>query len=73
LPEFSIRSDALFANPASSRISEPATTLAALQDYVQATGRDLLFAHTTTADIWEARLFLSGVVLLTQAVPDANP
>lgn len=69
VPEFSVRSDALFADPASSRFSEPATTLSALQDYVQAAGRDLLFAHTTTADIWEARLFLSGVVLLTQANP----
>jgi hypothetical protein len=46
-----------------------ATTLPSLQDYLRASGRDLLFAHTTTTDIWGEKFFLSGVVLLTCAVP----
>jgi putative thiazole-containing bacteriocin maturation protein len=69
LPEFSVRSDVTFAETISSRFQEAATTLPALQDYLRASGRDLLFAHTTTTDIWSEKLFLSGVVLLTHPVP----
>ena len=66
LPEFSPRTDLTFADAAASHFSEPASTLAALQEYARAAGRDLLFAHTTTADIWKSELFISGTVLLTR-------
>lgn len=69
-PEFSMLSDVLFVETTSTRLHEPAATLAALQDHLRSSGRDLLFAHTTTADIWPKKLFISGSVLLTQ--PDSG-
>ncbi|HET8839982.1 MAG TPA: TOMM precursor leader peptide-binding protein, partial [Ktedonobacteraceae bacterium] len=39
-----------------------------LQIFLQQAGRDILFVHTTSADIWEDETFIGGKVLLTRTV-----
>ncbi len=50
-----------------SQLAETNTPFAQLKDALLAAGRDILFVHTTSVDIWEEGTLISGSVLLTRA------
>lgn len=53
-------------------LHRPEATLAQIQRDLEQAGRDLLFAHTTSADIWDTGALIAGRVLLTRPAPQAE-
>ncbi len=66
-PGFSPCGDLVYVSPDAVRFPAPAIPVTSLEDYLQETGRDMLFVNSTPSDIWNARAFISGTVLLTVA------
>ena len=55
-----------------SRLHEPEVELTQVQQDLQREGRDILFVHTTSADIWEVGTLIAGKVLLTRPAAQAE-
>lgn len=64
-PSFLHDSDLAYVSPGESRFTSPAADIKQVEDYLQDAGRDILFVHTTSSDIWNAEALISGTVLLT--------
>ncbi len=62
---FSQDSEFIYLQPEMKRSAPLEADIQHIEDHLQETGRDVLFVNTTTSDIWNAKAFISGTVLLT--------